>query len=157
MLLKNVLAQIPGIDWQGDRNTEIKGSPMTRGPFRRETSLCDQRGEDGRSSLHPSGHQKRRCSGGFEHPVEPAVQVAAIAVRDARRFLAEISRAFYEDPSKKLKLAGITGTKGKTTTSYLMDSIFKQAKIAPALWNDWDEDRVQSYHSSHTTRNPPTS
>ena len=53
-----------------------------------------------------------------EHlPVEP-LDVPVIAVADAREALAQISAEFYSHPSHELTLVGITGTNGKTTTSY---------------------------------------
>lgn len=48
-----------------------------------------------------------------------------ILVRDSRQTLAELSNAFYNEPSKKLRLVGITGTNGKTTTSYILKNIFE--------------------------------
>ena len=49
--------------------------------------------------------------------------VAVIATDNARRSLATLSVNFYNNPSKKLKVIGITGTNGKTTTSFIIDSI----------------------------------
>ncbi|MFH2031789.1 MAG: UDP-N-acetylmuramoyl-L-alanyl-D-glutamate--2,6-diaminopimelate ligase [Bacteroidota bacterium] len=46
-----------------------------------------------------------------------------ILVKNSRKAMAQIADAFYDSPSKKLKLIGITGTKGKTTTSYYLRSI----------------------------------
>lgn len=48
-----------------------------------------------------------------------------IVVTDSRQALAEISNAFYNEPSKRIKLIGITGTNGKTTTSYFLKNIFE--------------------------------
>ncbi|MCU7497103.1 MAG: UDP-N-acetylmuramoyl-L-alanyl-D-glutamate--2,6-diaminopimelate ligase [Ignavibacteria bacterium] len=53
--------------------------------------------------------------------------VTKILVRNSRQALAEISNAFYKEPSKKLQLVGITGTKGKTTTSFYVKNIFETA------------------------------
>jgi len=50
-----------------------------------------------------------------------------ILVPNSRRALAKISSNFYGDPSSRLTLVGITGTNGKTTTTYLLESIFKKA------------------------------
>jgi UDP-N-acetylmuramoyl-L-alanyl-D-glutamate--2,6-diaminopimelate ligase len=50
-----------------------------------------------------------------------------IFVPNSRRALATISSSFYGDPSSQLRLIGITGTNGKTTTTYLLESIFKKA------------------------------
>lgn len=50
-----------------------------------------------------------------------------IIVEDSRRALAQLAAAFYRYPSQRLKLVGITGTKGKTTTSYLVKAIIEAA------------------------------
>ena len=52
---------------------------------------------------------------------------AKILVADSRKALAEISCALYKNPSKKIKLIGITGTNGKTTTTYFIKSILETA------------------------------
>ena len=51
----------------------------------------------------------------------------AILVRDSRKALARIAANFYGNPSSRLKLIGVTGTNGKTTITYLLESIFKKA------------------------------
>ena len=50
-----------------------------------------------------------------------------ILVPNSRQALAKISINYYGDPSSRLKLIGITGTNGKTTTTYLLESIFKKS------------------------------
>ncbi|MGE5814875.1 MAG: Mur ligase family protein, partial [Acidobacteriota bacterium] len=52
-----------------------------------------------------------------------------IAVPDARLAIAELSSVFYGHPSEALRVLGITGTNGKTTTSYLLQSIFEASGI----------------------------
>lgn len=55
------------------------------------------------------------------------IEVPVVKVSNAREALSEIAKIFYNNPSEDLWLAGITGTKGKTTISYMLQSIYKQA------------------------------
>ncbi len=50
---------------------------------------------------------------------------AKILVKDSRTALAQLSNIYFDEPSKKLKLIGITGTNGKTTTSYFIKNILE--------------------------------
>ena len=60
-------------------------------------------------------------------PVDAYTDVLVIRVPDSRRALARLAARFYDHPSRRLALAGITGTNGKTTTSYLVKSIVEAA------------------------------
>ena len=56
-----------------------------------------------------------------------------IQVEHGRQALALASRNFYGKPDERLGLTGITGTNGKTTTSYLLDSVLRAAGHTTAL------------------------
>jgi len=57
----------------------------------------------------------------------PKRSVAHIHVDNARLALAEIASAYYGHPARRLEMYGITGTNGKTTTSFMVRSILDQA------------------------------
>ncbi|GHH96463.1 UDP-N-acetylmuramoyl-L-alanyl-D-glutamate--2,6-diaminopimelate ligase [Neobacillus kokaensis] len=57
-----------------------------------------------------------------ERPLKFDVQV--IVVKDTARAMAVLADAFYGHPTQQLRLIGITGTNGKTTTSHLIEKIF---------------------------------
>ena len=59
--------------------------------------------------------------------------VPLVAVPDSRRALAPVSAEFFGQPSRELKLVGVTGTNGKTSTSYLIESILAQAGLQVGL------------------------
>ncbi|MEE9554656.1 MAG: UDP-N-acetylmuramoyl-L-alanyl-D-glutamate--2,6-diaminopimelate ligase [candidate division Zixibacteria bacterium] len=54
-------------------------------------------------------------------------EIPIIITEDIRKNLAFIADRYFEEPSNKLTVAGITGTNGKTTTSYLLAGIFESA------------------------------
>jgi UDP-N-acetylmuramoyl-L-alanyl-D-glutamate--2,6-diaminopimelate ligase len=69
---------------------------------------------------------------GQEKPEFP-VKVPFILVDDARSALALAAAKIYDYPSDKLKLIGVTGTNGKTTITYMLESILKEAKFATGV------------------------
>ena len=68
-----------------------------------------------------------------EHPVDVPAGTAVVLVEDTRYALALISAAYFGYPAKKLKVIGITGTKGKTTTTFMIRSILEHAGISTGL------------------------
>ncbi|MGY0692293.1 UDP-N-acetylmuramoyl-L-alanyl-D-glutamate--2,6-diaminopimelate ligase [Virgibacillus sp. FSP13] len=56
------------------------------------------------------------------------VDVPVIIVADTSRAAAMLATKFYDYPTRKFPLIGITGTNGKTTVTYLLETIFKQFK-----------------------------
>lgn len=59
--------------------------------------------------------------------------VAVIKAEDTREALALLSAAWFDHPADKLKVIGITGTKGKTTTTYMIKSILENAGLKVGL------------------------
>jgi UDP-N-acetylmuramoyl-L-alanyl-D-glutamate--2,6-diaminopimelate ligase len=62
-----------------------------------------------------------------DHQDDLNLHAPSIVVADTRRALPTLSAGVYGDPSKSLKLVGVTGTNGKTTTTHLIASILKAA------------------------------
>ncbi len=68
-----------------------------------------------------------------EKDVELQEGVTYIKVANSRLALACMSAAYFDHPARKLKTIGITGTKGKTTTTYMVKSILESAGIKTGL------------------------
>lgn len=69
----------------------------------------------------------------FERYIDLYPNLTIIEVLHARKFLAQASSAFFGNPSASLNLIGITGTKGKSTISYMIKEIFDKASKATAI------------------------
>jgi UDP-N-acetylmuramoyl-L-alanyl-D-glutamate--2,6-diaminopimelate ligase len=68
-----------------------------------------------------------------EQAAPPGLAAPWTVVDDARRALAVLASAFYRHPSREMQVIGITGTNGKTTTAYLLASIFDAANLRSGL------------------------
>ncbi len=81
--------------------------------------------------------------------------IAWIHTGDSRRALAALAAAFHDHPGDKLKLAGVTGTNGKTTTTFLIHHIMKavwhRAGLAGTILTD---DGGETDTTTHTTPGP---
>ena len=62
-----------------------------------------------------------------ERPVTVPDRVTLILVKDTRYALALLSAAWFDHPADKMKVIGVTGTKGKTTTTYMVKRILEHA------------------------------
>ena len=59
--------------------------------------------------------------------------VTQILVKNARKAMSLIAKNFYGNPSKELKLIGVTGTNGKTSTTHMIDDMLKQLGYTSAI------------------------
>ena len=85
-------------------------------------------------------------------PETPAGEVTFVQVQDSAMALATIAANFYDNPSAKLNLVGITGTNGKTTTATLLYNLFQKAGKKSGLLSTV-ENRIdtETLSSTHTT------
>lgn len=65
--------------------------------------------------------------------VEAPEGVTVVRVPDTRRALGAIAREFYDDPSGRMAVTGVTGTKGKTTTTYMVAHILESVGMPAGL------------------------
>jgi len=87
-----------------------------------------------------------------ELPAKKHKGITYLKVKDSGEALAIIASNFYDQPSSKLKLVGITGTNGKTTTATLLYELFRKLGYKTGLLSTVENkinDRV--YPSTHTT------
>jgi len=66
-------------------------------------------------------------------PIEAPSSVTSIVFPSIQRSMSEIAARFYGEPSAKIRLVGVTGTNGKTTTTHLLESIWQAAGFRPGI------------------------
>ncbi len=81
----------------------------------------------------------------------PTANDCVIITEDMIGTCAEIASAFYDYPAQKLKMVGVTGTNGKTTTSHLMEYFLLQSQLPTALlgtlytrWQGYQETAIHT-------------
>ena len=128
MTLKDLFQDVPGIQLNGNGGVEVLGLAYSSKQVKPGFLFAAIRGEkrDGFEFVAEavSGGAAAVLSGRPRPQTWTGPWVQASDVREA---LALASANFYGHPSKRLKVIGITGTKGKTTLTYLLESIFQKA------------------------------
>lgn len=125
MRLTDVKSVVPGATLTGD--TEISGisfDSRTVKPGDIFVALVGAKA-DGHDFLHDVA-----AAGATAVVVErrvETVQLPQLLVKDTRAALGKVSALFYNYPSRRLTVIGVTGTNGKTTTTYLIRSILDTA------------------------------
>jgi UDP-N-acetylmuramoyl-L-alanyl-D-glutamate--2,6-diaminopimelate ligase len=90
-----------------------------------------------------------------ETMIEVPADVTLIKVPDSSRALALMSNLFFDEPSKKLKLVGVTGTNGKTTTTTLLFNLYMKLGFHTGLLSTVvNKIGNANIPSTHTTPDP---
>jgi len=99
----HVFAALPGTNQDG---TRFVAEALARGA---RAVLCERSRDELEGLPPPEAREKITC----------------IQVRDARQSVAQMAAAYYGHPAQKLCVVGVTGTNGKTTVTYMIQSILK--------------------------------
>jgi len=134
MLLNAVTAHIDGIKVRGNLATPIEGISYDSRMVKKGYLFVAIKGEktDGDKFIRDAVSLGATAIAS-EKEVKAQGQAVTLQVADARRFLTQISILYFGDPASRLRLAAITGTNGKTTSCYLMESIYHEAGLRSCL------------------------
>ena len=133
--LKNVLAILEGAVLEGDPFISVSGLTHDSRKVRPGWLFVAIPGEtsDGHDYI-----EQAIASGAAavlaEHPVGPGIAgVPRIQVDDTRRVLGRVASLIYGRPASRMVVVGITGTNGKTTLTFLLESVLLAAGLRPGV------------------------
>jgi len=127
MQLQELIQGLEILDWQGDQSTEIDSIVYDSRKARRGSLFVCVEGfvTDGHQYIAQALAQDVSAIL-LQKPVE-GLPVPWARVADTRRGLAHVSDRFFGHPTGRLEMIGITGTKGKTTATYMTRAILAAA------------------------------
>lgn len=134
MMLQDLLREIPVREIHGGLTVDVRGITQDSRKVEKNFLFVAIPGhqKDGRQFIQDA-LKKGASAVILSGAVDPAWGVPQIVVDDPRRTLAQVASRFYDDPSLKMTVIGITGTNGKTTLTYLLESILREAGRRPAV------------------------
>lgn len=87
-----------------------------------------------------------------EMPSPVPENLTLIRVKNSSRALGLAASAFYDDPGKEIKVVGVTGTNGKTTTVFLLYQLYRklgyQAGLLSTIENRIGDERIKATHTT---------
>ena len=155
--LKDLLKDTPVTALHGDGSTTVAALAYDSRAVTRSDCFFATRGtqSDGHDFI-PDAVAKGASAVVCEQlPAETAHGVAYVVVPDAAGALADMAAAFYGHPSRELKLVGITGTNGKTTTATLLYDLvralgYKAGLVSTVVYKVGE----RIVEATHTTPDP---
>jgi len=127
-VLNEIKDIIGAVDWGGNIETEFKGLQYDSRRVVEGDLFVAIRGfhTDGHDFI-PQAVEKGAVAVVIEHELSFPLNIPWVKVADSRLALSRLSALINDYPSRKLRVIGVTGTNGKTTTTYLIESILHQA------------------------------
>ena len=134
-LLKDILYKVSVNAVYGDTNVKVAQVDFDSRKVVKDSLFVAQKGTsvDGHLYIDKAislGATTIICE---ELPIRLEANITFIQVEDSNKTLAIIASNFYDNPSSKLKLIGVTGTNGKTTVASLLYQLFKKSGYKTGL------------------------
>ena len=133
MQLKTLLAQVKTIQVSGSLDREITSLTYDSRRVKKDGLFIALRGEN----IDGSAFVEQAVSHGAVAVVGEAAgqdsRSTRVTVENARAAMADMAAVYYQNPSAHLKMAGVTGTNGKTTVTFLLKHILEKSMMRCGL------------------------
>src|SRR5436190_13779461 len=132
MRLSELRAAVPQAEIRGDPNTVVTDVTYRSGDVALGSLFFCVPGDhvDGHD-FAPGAEQRGAAAVVVERWVD--VRCPQVLVHSVRKAMGPVSAEFFGRPAAHFSLAGVTGTNGKTTTTYLLEAIFRAAGMRPGI------------------------
>lgn len=136
MLLSHLLANLPGMEgpWELAGDGQVLGVAYDSRQVAPGFIFVAIKGFQTDGHLYvPEAVRRGAMAVVLQDKVEVPRGVLAFMARDTREILPRLAARFYHHPAQKMKVVGVTGTNGKTTTTNLIDAIFREQGLVTGL------------------------
>jgi len=135
MILREIIRGIKIKKFDGDDGLEISGISIDSNKVKEGYLFAALKGEktDGHRYIESALGNGAKALLVEDAPERSYPGISVVRAGDSRESLAKASANFYGNPSMELCLAGVTGTNGKTTVTYLLESIWKEEQRNPGV------------------------
>ena len=154
MKLSEIIQDIKPLTVTGDTSVEVNGIHIDSRKIAEGYLFVAMKGTqvDGHQYIDKAIAQGACAVLLEDMPVDPSPEITYIQVESTEEAVGPVATAFYGNPSKKLKLVGVTGTNGKTTIATLLYNMFRKfghkCGLLSTVCNYIDGEAVPA---SHTT------
>ena len=152
MKLTEVMDGVKVQDWQGGRQAEVSALAYQSGRVEPGFLFCTWKGrvKDGHAFV-PDAVKRGAVAVVAERRLAD-LTIPGIRVADGRRALGRMAANFYGHPSRQVRVVGITGTNGKTSTAMLLQSLLEEGGLRTGLlgtvMNDTGKGRTPAQHTT---------
>ena len=141
MELKSILSGLEGLKVRGNLDVNVKKIKNNSKTVEENDMFVAIKGfdDDGHKHIKEAIENGAKVILAEEDKIDKNIikeipeDIVLILTKDTRYALAIVACNFYKNPSKKMKLIGVTGTKGKTTTTYMIRDILEKHGIKVGL------------------------
>jgi len=139
-------------DWQGGRQTEVSALAYESNRVEPGSLFCTWKGKvkDGHTFV-PDAVKRGAVAVVAERQLGD-LKIPGIRVENGRRALGRMAANFYGNPSRQVRVVGVTGTNGKTSTAMLLQSLLEVGGLRSGLLgtvvNDTGKGRVGAKHTT---------